>query len=83
MSDIRDRAHTGLVKSCPIWDTGFPVAGKKFRIVPFKPLVRSGQEQSWTIFQRDFLKPLNGPVVERNWPKNARLGTDFFSSTTV
>ncbi len=40
--------------------------------VPFKPPARSGQERSWTIFQRYFLKPLNGLVVERNGPKKWR-----------
>ncbi len=83
MSKIWDRAHTGLGKSCNIRDTGFPVPGKKFRIVLFKPPVRSDQERSWTILQRDFLKPLNGPVVEKNRPKNDGIGKDLFCSTNI
>jgi hypothetical protein len=43
---IRDRAHTSMAKSRTIRDTGFPVPRKKFRIVLFKPPVRSCQERS-------------------------------------
>ena len=46
MSEIRDRAKTAPVKSRTFRDTGFPVSGKKFRLVPFKLPVSSGQERS-------------------------------------
>jgi hypothetical protein len=46
MSEIQDRAKTAPVKSQTIRDTGFPVSGKKFHLVPFKPPVSSGQERS-------------------------------------
>jgi hypothetical protein len=44
MSEIRDRAKTAPVKSQKFLDTGFPVSGKKFRLVPLKLPVSSGQE---------------------------------------
>ncbi len=46
MSEIRDRAKTAPAKSRTFQDTGFPVSGEKFLLVPFKPLVSSGQERS-------------------------------------
>jgi hypothetical protein len=46
MSEIRDRAKTAPVESQKFGDTGFPVSGKKFRLVPFKPPVSSSQERS-------------------------------------
>jgi hypothetical protein len=46
MSEIGDRAKTAPVKSRSFRDTGFPVSGKKFHLVPFKPLVSSSQELS-------------------------------------
>jgi hypothetical protein len=40
MSEIRNKGHPGPVKSRPIQFTGFPVLGKKFHLIPFKPQVR-------------------------------------------
>jgi hypothetical protein len=46
MSEIRDRAQAAPVKSQTFRDTDFPVSGKKFRLVLFKPPVSSDQERS-------------------------------------
>ncbi len=72
MSKIRDRAKTAPAKSRTFRDTGFPVSGKKFRLVPFKLPVSSGQERSWTELHLYFFKTFNGLVVEQNGPKKWR-----------
>jgi hypothetical protein len=46
MSEIRDKAKTAPAKSRTFRDTGFPVSGKKFRLVLFKPPVRNEAEQN-------------------------------------
>jgi hypothetical protein len=80
MSEIQDRGHPGPVKSRPIQFTG---TGKK---APFTSVLTSVPACFLPIINDILTKKFqnfNGPVMERNEPKNASIGTDFFRSTTV